>query len=60
MYRRQGQEKAEFPHLEAWLLRIKERPAVIRAMEIGKAERHAFDLANDEKAKRLLFGQRAR
>jgi len=60
MYRRQGQEMAEFPHLEAWLLRIKERPAVIRAMEIGKAERHAFDLANDEKAKRLLFGQRAR
>jgi len=60
MYRRQGQVMAEFPHLEAWLLRIKERPAVIRAMEIGKAERHAFDLANDEKAKRLLFGQRAR
>lgn len=60
MYRRQGQDMAEFPHLEAWLLRIKERPAVIRAMEIGKAERHAFDLANDEKAKRLLFGQRAR
>lgn len=60
MYRRQGQDMAEFPNLEAWLLRIKERPPVIRAMEIGKAERHAFDLANDEKAKRLLFGQRAR
>lgn len=60
MYRRQGQDMAEFPNVEAWLLRIKKRPAVIRAMEIGKAERHAFDLANDEKAKRLLFGQRAR
>ncbi len=60
MYRRQGQDMAEFPNLDAWLLRIKKRPAVIRAMEIGKAERHAFDLANDEKAKRLLFGQRAR
>ncbi len=60
MYRRQGQDMAEFPNIEAWLLRIKKRPAVIRAMEIGKAERHAFDLANDEKAKRLLFGQRAR
>lgn len=60
MYRRQGQDMTEFSHLEAWLLRIKERPAVVQAMEIGKAERHAFDLANDEKAKALLFGQRAR
>ena len=60
MYRRQGQDMDEFPHLWAWLIRIKERAAVIHAMEIAKAERNSFDLANDEQGKALLFGQRAR
>ncbi len=59
-YKRQGQDLAEFPNLEAWYKRIHDRPAVARAVEVGTEERAKWDLSKDPNAKSVLFGQRAR
>ena len=59
-YKRQGQDLKEFPYLEAWYVRIHDRPAVARAVEVGKDERAKWDLRKDKDAKSVLFGQRAR
>ena len=58
-YKRQGQDLKEFPYLEAWYVRIHDRPAVARAVEVGKDERAKWDLRKDKDAKSVLFGQRA-
>jgi len=59
-HKRQGQDLAEFPNLEAWFTRIHDRPAVAKAIVIGQAEREKWDLSKDKNAKSVLFGQRAR
>ncbi len=59
-YKRQGQDLAEFPNLEAWYKRIHDRPAVSRAVVVGQEERAKWDLGKDKDAKSVLFGQRAR
>jgi len=59
-HKRQGQDLAEFPNLEAWYERIHDRPAVAKAIVIGQAEREKWDLSKDKNAKSVLFGQRAR
>jgi len=59
-YKRQGQDLAEFPNLEAWYKRINDRPAVARAVLVGQEERTKWDLSKDKDAKSVLFGQRAR
>ena len=59
-YKRQGQDLAEFPNLEAWYKRIHDRPAVARAVLVGQEERAKWDLGKDKDAKSVLFGQRAR
>jgi GSH-dependent disulfide-bond oxidoreductase len=56
---RQGQNLAEFPHLERWFASIRARPAVKRAFAIRIAAASAVD-ANDPRVRAVLFGQRAR
>ena len=59
-WERQGQDIEEFPNLKAWLDRIAARPAVEKALIVGKEEREKWNLANDKQAQSVLFGQRAR
>jgi GST-like protein len=59
-YKNQGQDLAGFPHLEAWFKRMHDRPAVARGVKVGEEQRRQFDLATDQEAHKVLFGQRAR
>src|SRR5690606_41669548 len=57
-YKDQGQEIEQFPHLRRWFDTLLARPAVERALVVG--QEHRRNLANDEEAQKILFGQRAR
>jgi GST-like protein len=57
-YKNQGQELDEFPNVRRWFDLMKERPAVKRGMEVGAEHRRQGPM--DDKAKQILFGQRAR
>jgi GST-like protein len=60
-YKNQGQDLEEFPNMKRWFEAISARPAVIRGLEVGKAERERqANLAEDKEAQKILFGQRAR
>jgi GST-like protein len=59
-YKNQGQDLAEFPHLDAWFKRVQHRPAVARGIKVGEDVRAQWDLATDKEAQKILFGQRAR
>jgi GSH-dependent disulfide-bond oxidoreductase len=50
-----GADLAPFPHLAAWRGRVKERPAVQRAVDLGKELRR--QAPPDEEERRLLFEQ---
>ena len=55
----QGIDTSEFPHVKRWQDAMAARPAVAKAMAI-KAPTAPTDLTNDEEARKILFGQRAR
>jgi GSH-dependent disulfide-bond oxidoreductase len=59
-YKNQGQDLAEFPHLEKWFQRMHDRPAVAKGCKVGEELRSATNLADDKEAQKVLFGQRAR
>ncbi len=59
LWQNQGQDITAFPHFKAWLDRCAARPAVQRAMALGKDVRKP-DLSKDEEARKVLFGQRAK
>jgi GST-like protein len=48
---------AEFPEVGAWIARMEARPAVARALAIT-APVTPVDIAKDEEARKVLFGQR--
>ena len=55
-YERQGIAIDEFPNVRRWREAILSRPAVVKALAVGEEKRS--DLATDEAAKKILFGQR--
>ena len=57
-YRNQGQELEAFPNLKRWFEAIYARPAVVKAIAVGKE--HRTNLAEDGEAQKILFGQKAR
>jgi GSH-dependent disulfide-bond oxidoreductase len=59
-YKNQGQDLAQFPHLEKWFQRIHDRAAVAKAVKVGEELRSNYNLATDKEAQKVLFGQRAR
>ena len=59
-YKNQGQDLAEFPSLEKWFQRMRDRPAVAKAVKVGEELRANYNLATDKDAQAVLFGQRAR
>ena len=59
LWDRQGQDIAQFPRMKSWLDAIAARPAVQRGLAIRSEDRGRVDLAKDEEARKILFGQRA-
>ncbi len=60
LWERQGQDIAQFPNMKRWLDAIAARPAVQRGLAIRSEDRGRVDLAKDEEARKILFGQKAR
>lgn len=60
LWKNQGQDITQFPHLSAWLDKIASRPAVQRGLAVGKDESKRFNLATDKDAQAVMFGQKAR
>lgn len=56
-YLRHEIDMSEFPSLQAWRERVAARPAVAKALAI-KLETPAVDIAKDQDAQKVLFGQR--
>jgi len=53
---RKGVEIADYPNVKDWFDRLVARPAVERGLAIKAPE--TMDLASDEEARKVLFGQR--
>jgi GST-like protein len=59
-YERQGQNLDDFPNLRRWFDTMKARHAVFKGIDVGKEIRARSNLATDQEAQKVLFGQRAR
>jgi GST-like protein len=59
LYKRQGQDIADFPHVKRWRETILARPAVRRGMDVKVADAFKVDI-HDPKVRAVLFNQRAR
>jgi GST-like protein len=59
LWKRQGQNIDDFPHLKRWLETVKARPAVQKGMALGMELRQGIDM-KDPDVQAVLFGQRAR
>jgi GSH-dependent disulfide-bond oxidoreductase len=59
-YKNQGQDLAEFPHLDAWFKCVQARPAVAIGVKVAEELRANTNLATDKEAQAILFGQKAR
>ena len=60
LWERQGQDIKQFPHLEAWIERMKARPAVDTGLNLGIEKRQQMQIDKDEEQQKILFGQKAR
>jgi GST-like protein len=58
-WKKQGQNLDDFPNLRRWYDAIRARDAVQRGFELGRSMR-APSSGPDEKARAVLFGQRAK
>ena len=56
-HERQGQNLADFPHLQRWFNAIADRPATIAAYDKGNSIQRNREMTEDEK--KVLFGQTA-
>ncbi|MGX1099661.1 glutathione S-transferase N-terminal domain-containing protein [Amorphus sp. MBR-141] len=59
-WKNQSIDIAEFPNVKRWFDALMARPAVEKAVLVGKEEREKMQLASDKNAQSVLFGQRAR
>ena len=59
LYKRLGQDIADFPHLKRWVESLLARPAVDRGIHLRVEEAKAVDV-QDPAVRATLFGQRAR
>lgn len=57
-HKNQGQDLDDFPNVKRWFETLLARPAVEKGLAVGKERRS--NIANDDEAKKVLFGQRAR
>ncbi|MEM7694005.1 MAG: glutathione S-transferase N-terminal domain-containing protein [Pseudomonadota bacterium] len=59
-WERQKMDIEEFPNVKRWLAALTARPAVERALAVGREESKALQLASSAAQQAVLFGQRAR